>query len=75
MVRKVHRSGVTIVLIEHVMQVIVGVCTDAVVLHLGRVLVTGKPQEVLRDRRVIEAYLGQRYAQRHAQGDGAGSDG
>jgi branched-chain amino acid transport system ATP-binding protein len=72
MVRNVHRSGVTIVLIEHVMQVIVGVCTDAVVLHLGRVLVTGKPREVLRDRRVIEAYLGQRYADRHRGPETAG---
>ena len=68
MVRKVHASGVTIMLIEHVMRVIVGVCTRAVVLHLGRVLATGEPQEVLRDRRVIEAYLGERYASRQDEG-------
>ncbi len=62
MVRQVNRQGVTIVLIEHVMKVIVGVCTRALVLNFGRPLVEGKPQEVLRDRRVIEAYLGERYA-------------
>jgi branched-chain amino acid transport system ATP-binding protein len=69
MVRKVHSSGITIMLIEHVMRVIVGVCSQAVVLHLGRVLLTGEPRQVLRDRRVIEAYLGERYAKQHASAD------
>jgi branched-chain amino acid transport system ATP-binding protein len=62
MVRAVHATGVTIVLIEHVMRVIVGVCDRAIVLHFGKLLAEGVPREVLRDRRVIEAYLGERYA-------------
>jgi branched-chain amino acid transport system ATP-binding protein len=62
MVRAVHATGVTIVLIEHVMRVIVGVCERAIVLHFGKLLAEGEPREVLRDRRVIEAYLGERYA-------------
>ena len=62
MVRGVHATGVTIVLIEHVMRVIVGVCDRALVLHYGRVLAEGEPRTVLKDRRVIEAYLGERYA-------------
>ncbi|HXN05205.1 MAG TPA: ABC transporter ATP-binding protein [Candidatus Acidoferrum sp.] len=62
MVRRVHQSGVTIVLIEHVMKVIVGVCRRALVLNFGRTLVEGPPAEVLKDPRVIEAYLGERYA-------------
>ena len=70
MVRQVNRQGVTIVLIEHVMRVIVGVCTRALVLNFGRPLTEGKPEAVLRDARVIEAYLGERYA-RQAGGDGA----
>ena len=61
-VRRVRDRGVTIVLIEHVMKVIVGVCTRAFVLNFGRILVEGPPREVLNDRRVIEAYLGERYA-------------
>jgi branched-chain amino acid transport system ATP-binding protein len=70
MVRQVNRQGVTIVLIEHVMRVIVGVCTRALVLNFGRPLTEGAPEAVLRDPRVIEAYLGERYA-RQAGGDGA----
>ena len=65
MIRRVRESGITIVLIEHVMKVIVGVCTRALVLNFGRTLVEGPPAEVLRDRRVVEAYLGERYARDH----------
>jgi branched-chain amino acid transport system ATP-binding protein len=64
LVRRVNRQGVTIILIEHVMRVIVGVCTRALVLNFGRPLTEGDPKDVLRDRRVIEAYLGERYARR-----------
>jgi branched-chain amino acid transport system ATP-binding protein len=64
MVRTVHETGVTVVLIEHVMRVIVGVCKRVVVLDVGRALADGTPEVVLRDQRVIEAYLGERYAKR-----------
>jgi branched-chain amino acid transport system ATP-binding protein len=64
MVRAVHATGVTVLLIEHVMRVIVGVCRRAIVLESGRVLAEGEPEVVLRDERVIQAYLGERYAKR-----------
>jgi len=64
MVRSVHATGVTVLLIEHVMRVIVGVCRRAIVLDSGQVLAEGEPEVVLRDERVIQAYLGERYAKR-----------
>ena len=72
MVRKVHAGGITIVLIEHVMRVVVGVCDRVIVLHMGRFLAEGTPREVLQDRRVIEAYLGEKYAARAARSAGDG---
>jgi len=66
LVRLIRAGGVTVVLIEHVMRVIVGVCERVIVLNLGRVLVEGPPADVLRDKRVVEAYLGERYGQRLA---------
>jgi branched-chain amino acid transport system ATP-binding protein len=68
MVRKVHAGGITIVLIEHVMRVVVGVCDRVIVLHMGQFLAEGTPDDVLQDRRVIEAYLGEKYAARAARG-------
>jgi branched-chain amino acid transport system ATP-binding protein len=50
----------TIVWVEHVMAAVRALADHAVVLHLGRRLADGTPDEVLRDRRVIEAYLGTR---------------
>jgi len=64
MVRTVHARGVTVVLIEHVMRVIVGVCRRVIVLDVGRAIADGSPEAVLRDERVIQAYLGERYARR-----------
>ncbi len=63
-VKRIKASGIAILVIEHVMQVIVGICPRVVVLHFGRVLLEGDPSTVLNDPRVVEAYLGQRYARR-----------
>ena len=70
MVRAVHATGVTVLVIEHVMRVIIGLCRRAIVLHFGQVLAEGEPEVVLRDERVIQAYLGERYAKRLRASDG-----
>jgi len=51
--------GMTIVVVEHIMDAITALADDLVVLAQGRVLAHGKPAEVLRDPRVVDAYLGE----------------
>jgi branched-chain amino acid transport system ATP-binding protein len=57
-VRNIHASGLTIVIVEHVMRIIAQLCDHAVVLNQGQLLAQGKPADVLTDQNVREAYLG-----------------
>jgi branched-chain amino acid transport system ATP-binding protein len=66
LIRTLKTRGITIVVVEHVMRAILAVSDRVVVLHHGKVLTEGQPRDVLSDPRVVEAYLGHRYAQRRA---------
>ena len=57
-VRKVRDRGVTLLLVEHDMQAVMGLCDRITVLDFGRLLTEGTPEEVRRHPKVIEAYLG-----------------
>ncbi|WP_375461248.1 ABC transporter ATP-binding protein [uncultured Enterovirga sp.] len=60
LVRRVRETGVTVLMVEHVMEIVMPLVDRAFVLHLGRELAHGKPAEVAVDPGVISAYLGDR---------------
>lgn len=59
MLRDISRTGLTIVMVEHVMEVIMPLCDHLVVLNHGQLIAQGAPGEIAHDQAVIEAYLGQ----------------
>ena len=62
LIRGIAARGVTILIIEHLMKVVLSLCTRIVVLHHGELIASDTPQAIVRDPRVIRAYLGRRYA-------------
>jgi branched-chain amino acid transport system permease protein len=67
MIERIHERGVTMLVVEHVMRAVMALSHRIVVLDQGEVLVSGKPEVVMRDPAVVRAYLG------HRGGDDAGS--
>jgi branched-chain amino acid transport system ATP-binding protein len=65
-IRAIADRGITIVMIEHVMQAVMSLAQQVYVLSEGRILTDGSPQDVVGDARVIEAYLGRGAAARLA---------
>ena len=61
-IREINRSGVTLIIVEHVMNVIMTLSHRVIVLHHGVVIGEGPPGEIVRDKAVIESYLGKEYS-------------
>lgn len=59
LIRKIRESGITIVLVEHDMELVMDVCDSIIVLNLGKMLAKGTPREIQEDPAVIAAYLGE----------------
>jgi branched-chain amino acid transport system ATP-binding protein len=58
-VRELNRQGVTIVMVEHVMPVIMRLATRIVVINFGEKIAEATPDEIVKDQRVIDAYFGE----------------
>lgn len=57
-IRKINKSGVTILMVEHVMKAVMGVSRRILVINFGKQLALGKPEEIIENENVISAYLG-----------------
>jgi branched-chain amino acid transport system ATP-binding protein len=61
LVRRIHETGISIVIVEHIMEVIMTLTKRVLVFNQGQVIASGTPDEVVREEAVIEAYLGRRH--------------
>ena len=66
-IKHVHYElGVTVMLIEHVMELVMKISDRVIVLDSGQKIAEGKPEEIAGDPAVIKAYLGERFVKEHA---------
>jgi branched-chain amino acid transport system ATP-binding protein len=63
LVRKIHQTGVTLVIVEHIMEVIMTLAARVIVFNQGHVIAQGVPGDVVKNDAVIEAYLGRGHRQ------------
>jgi len=61
LVRQINKKGITILIVEHVMRVIMGLCNRVIVLQHGEKICEGTPKEVCSDENVVNVYLGKRF--------------
>jgi branched-chain amino acid transport system ATP-binding protein len=63
LIKKIRDSGITILIVEHIMKVIMTISDRIHAINFGQTIAHGTPKEVANNRAVIEAYLGEEYAQ------------
>jgi len=61
LIKRINNQGVTLLIVEHIMRVIMGLCDTVAVLHHGEKICEGNPKEVCNDENVIKVYLGKKF--------------
>ena len=61
LIKLINKQGITILMVEHIMKVIMGLCNHVTVLHHGEKLCEGTPETVCKDEEVIKVYLGKKF--------------
>jgi branched-chain amino acid transport system ATP-binding protein len=61
LIKLINKQGISILMVEHIMRVIMGLCGRVVVLHHGEKICDGKPGEVCTDPEVVKVYLGKKF--------------
>lgn len=67
MIKQINRSGITLIVIEHVMEAVTSLAQRLIVLDFGKKLAEGTPEVIMKNEEVIKAYLGERYHARHSR--------
>jgi branched-chain amino acid transport system ATP-binding protein len=62
LIKQINKQGVTILIVEHVMRVIMGLCDRVIVLQHGEKICEGTPKQVCTDERVVKVYLGKKFS-------------
>jgi branched-chain amino acid transport system ATP-binding protein len=62
LIKRINKQGITLLIVEHVMRVIMGLCDRVTVLHHGEKICEGKPGDVCNDENVIKVYLGKKFS-------------
>jgi branched-chain amino acid transport system ATP-binding protein len=68
LVRKIHSRGITLIIVEHIMEVIVSLASRVLVFNQGRTIATGRPRDVINEPAVVEAYIGRPHAKKRRGG-------
>jgi branched-chain amino acid transport system ATP-binding protein len=61
LVKLVNKQGASVLMVEHIMKVVMGLCNRVVVLHHGEKICEGPPEKVCADKNVINVYLGKKF--------------
>jgi branched-chain amino acid transport system ATP-binding protein len=62
LIKQINKQGVTVLMVEHVMRVIMGLCNRVIVLQHGEKICEGTPKQVCSDENVVKVYLGKKYS-------------